>query len=174
MKKETDMTKKHLFHSSTCLLCATMFAQGCSVEKTIEPVPDQTPIGSGNVNLLENASKQGGKAQLFFEIAEKMEKKGEYDLSAKFLLKAANEPFLLSNFETLLSMTQRQIDLLSQANAKSGPSLFAPPDKAGVFWETIKKNSGVRAVAAYRAFSYYVYGISAAYNTRRDLRSMVE
>ena len=78
-------------------------------------------------------------------------------MSAEFLLKAANEPFSMSNFETILSKTQKQIDLLSQANTKSNPSWFIPPDKDGV-WDTIKKNKEVSAVGGYSTLFVPVVG----------------
>ena len=131
------MPKKHFFITANraFLLCTLMFGAGCSDEKKPEAVSEQQAIESENAYLLERTPEQVNKALRFLEIAEKMGKRGEYALSAEFLLKAANEPFLMSNFETILSMTQNQIDLLSQANKKANPSLFVPPDKDGV-WET--------------------------------------
>ena len=153
------MQKKHLFitASGACLLCTLMFVSRGFDEKKQEAVSEQRSIESENADLIKEAPTQINKAQRFFEIAEKMEKKGEYALSAEFLLKAANEPFSMSNFETILSKTQKQIDLLSQANTKSGLSLFIPPDKDGA-WDTIKKNKEVSAVGGYSTFFVPVVG----------------
>ena len=149
------MQRKHLFitASGACLLCTLMFVASCSDEKKQEAVSEQRSIESENAYLVKEAPAQINKAQRFFEIAEKMEKKGEYALSAEFLLKAANEPFSMSNFETILSKTQKQIDLLSQANTKSNPSLFIPPDKDGV-WDTKEAS----ALGGYSTFFVPVVG----------------
>lgn len=153
------MSKKYLFFSSAYLLGTLIFMQGCVTGKNPEVVSIQESIESENAYLWKNAPEQVNKAKRFLEIAENMEKRGDYDLATEFLLHAINEPFLMANFETILSMTQNRIDLLSQANKRTNPSLFVPPDEDGV-WDTLKKNKIASIVTVLGGMQVTMFGSS--------------